>query len=257
MNPYPLNLGGDISPLNFGGAPQKNAVKQGISDTPPPKCWVGKRFNRSLVRTGRVLESPSNPPNCRKKEQILEKGTFIFCAKPWYTKPWFKRDLIGGGSFTPKISGVECPKSLVLQCFSEGRPQNLGGDISPLNFGGAPQKNAVKQGISDTPPPKFWEWNCHPPKISGVWAYRGCHKWVNTTQTIDASQGSLHGGASLKGERQGIARKAVRAIDPRYVAARMPKGPFRTKNTTALNSVVFYYCRSFLLSVAICCWISL
>ena len=25
----------------------------------------------------------------------------------------------------------------------------------------------------------------------------------------------------------------------------VPKGPFRTKNTTALNSVVFYYCRSF------------
>ena len=36
-----------------------------------------------------------------------------------------------------------------------------------------------------------------------------------------------------------------------------PKGPFRTKNPTALNSIVFYYCRSFLLSVAICCLISL
>ena len=36
-----------------------------------------------------------------------------------------------------------------------------------------------------------------------------------------------------------------------------PKGPFRTKNTTALDSVVFYYCRSVLLSVAICCLISL
>ena len=32
----------------------------------------------------RVLKSPSNPQNCRKKEKILEKGTFIFCAKPWY-----------------------------------------------------------------------------------------------------------------------------------------------------------------------------
>ena len=29
-----------------------------------------------------------------------------------------------------------------------------------------------------------------------------------------------------------------------------PKGPFRTKHTTALKSVVFCYCRSFLLSVA-------
>ena len=37
----------------------------------------------------------------------------------------------------------------------------------------------------------------------------------------------------------------------------LPKGPFRTKNTTALNSVVFYYRRSFLLSVAICCLIPL
>ena len=33
----------------------------------------------------------------------------------------------------------------------------------------------------------------------------------------------------------------------------LPKGPFRTKNATALNSVVFYYRRSFLLSLAICC----
>ena len=27
--------------------------------------------------------------------------------------------------------------------------------------------------------------------------------------------------------------------------AEQPKGPFRPKNTTALNSIVFYYCRSF------------
>ena len=32
----------------------------------------------------RVLKSPSNPQNCRKEERILEKGTFIFCAKLWY-----------------------------------------------------------------------------------------------------------------------------------------------------------------------------
>ena len=38
-----------------------------------------------------------------------------------------------------------------------------------------------------------------------------------------------------------------------YKAINLPKGPFRTKNTTALNSVAFYYCRSFSLSVAICC----
>ena len=37
----------------------------------------------------------------------------------------------------------------------------------------------------------------------------------------------------------------------------LPKGPFRTKNTTALNSVVFYYCRSLSLSVAISSLISL
>ena len=32
----------------------------------------------------RVLKSPSNPQNCRNKQGILEKGTFIFCAKSWY-----------------------------------------------------------------------------------------------------------------------------------------------------------------------------
>ena len=31
-----------------------------------------------------VLKSPSNPQNCRKKGKIPEKGTSIFCAKPWY-----------------------------------------------------------------------------------------------------------------------------------------------------------------------------
>ena len=31
----------------------------------------------------RVLKSPSNPQNCRKKEKIMGKGTFIFCSKPW------------------------------------------------------------------------------------------------------------------------------------------------------------------------------
>ena len=31
-----------------------------------------------------VLKSPSNPQNCRKKEKIVKKGTFIFCAKLWY-----------------------------------------------------------------------------------------------------------------------------------------------------------------------------
>ena len=48
---------------------------------------LGRRFNRSLVRTGvrrGVLNSPSNPQNCRKKEKILEKGTFKPCAKLWY-----------------------------------------------------------------------------------------------------------------------------------------------------------------------------
>ena len=33
----------------------------------------------------------------------------------------------------------------------------------------------------------------------------------------------------------------------------LPKGPFRTKNTMALETVVFYYCRSVLLSMPICC----
>ena len=31
----------------------------------------------------RVLKSPSNPQNCRKKEKNLEKATCIFCATNW------------------------------------------------------------------------------------------------------------------------------------------------------------------------------
>ena len=34
--------------------------------------------------SARVLNSPSNPQNCREKENILEKGTFKTCAKLWY-----------------------------------------------------------------------------------------------------------------------------------------------------------------------------
>ena len=40
-----------------------------------------------------------------------------------------------GWQFHP-LSGVECPKSLVLQCFLEGRPLNLGGEMSPPKFRG-------------------------------------------------------------------------------------------------------------------------
>ena len=51
------------------------------------KSYIRKAFQpefgayRGLAR---VLKTPSNPRNCRKKEKILEKGTFIFCAKLWY-----------------------------------------------------------------------------------------------------------------------------------------------------------------------------
>ena len=36
----------------------------------------------------------------------------------------------------------------------------------------------------------------------------------------------------------------------------LPKGPFRTKNDMVLETVVFYYCRSVLLSIRICCHFS-
>ena len=51
-----------------------------------------------------------------------------------------------------------------------------------------------------------------------------------------------------KGAKEGFRKKIANN--------QVPKGPYRTKNTTVLNSVVFYYCRSFLLSVAICCLLS-
>ena len=34
--------------------------------------------------SARVLDSPSNPQNCRKKGKNLDKGTFKTCAKLWY-----------------------------------------------------------------------------------------------------------------------------------------------------------------------------
>ena len=37
VSPYPLNLGGDNFTPKFRGWPPENTVKQGVSDTPPPK----------------------------------------------------------------------------------------------------------------------------------------------------------------------------------------------------------------------------
>ena len=34
--------------------------------------------------SARILKSPLNNQNCRNKLKIPEKGTFIFCAEPWY-----------------------------------------------------------------------------------------------------------------------------------------------------------------------------
>ena len=56
----------------------------------------------------RVWFSPSSPQNCRNKPEILNKGTFIFCAKPWYApnpgskeiwpffRPWAPKTLLAG-----------------------------------------------------------------------------------------------------------------------------------------------------------------
>ena len=71
---WPLATGHYCSPL-------KEVPPEAVPSRSSPS--LGKRFNRSLVRTGvlaRVLKSPSNPQNCRKKEKMLKKGTFIFCA---------------------------------------------------------------------------------------------------------------------------------------------------------------------------------
>ena len=42
--------------------------------------------------SAQVLNSPSNPQNCREKEKILEKGAFKTCNQTLVcTKPWFKK----------------------------------------------------------------------------------------------------------------------------------------------------------------------
>ena len=50
-----------------------------------------------------ILKLPLNPQNCRNKHKVLEKGTLIFCTKPWYvpnpgmhlvcTEPWFRKEI--------------------------------------------------------------------------------------------------------------------------------------------------------------------
>ena len=51
-----------------------------------------------------------------------------------------------------------------------GYPLNFGGDnCHPQNLGGmAPRKHCKKQGVSDTPPPKFLGVKWHPQNLGGV-----------------------------------------------------------------------------------------
>ena len=54
---------------------------------------VGKRFNRSFVRTVRVFETALEPSKELRGENH-EKGRFHFLRQTLIcTKPWFKRDL--------------------------------------------------------------------------------------------------------------------------------------------------------------------
>ena len=59
----------------------------------------------------RVLKSPSNLQNCRKKQKILEKGT-ILCAKLWYAPI--------PGSKRPDLKGVLHFKSPLGRCRGTG-----------------------------------------------------------------------------------------------------------------------------------------
>ena len=54
-------------------------------------------------------------------------------------------------------------------------PPNLGGEDSLLKSEGGPQNNTVKQGVSDTPPPEFGWWICHP-WVLGLGVFQG--KWI-------------------------------------------------------------------------------
>ena len=57
VSPYPLNLGVTISPPKFWGRPPENTVKQGASDTPPPKfrCEMAPPIFRGYGHTGSPL----------------------------------------------------------------------------------------------------------------------------------------------------------------------------------------------------------
>ena len=64
-----------------------------------------------------VLKSPSNPQNCRKKETILEKGTFFLRQTLVCTKPWFKRDLSFATRQAKEYRGRTSRKLRVLSLF--------------------------------------------------------------------------------------------------------------------------------------------
>ena len=56
---------------------RKRTFARSFSESVPTAVWC-------ILGFGAILKFPSNPQNRKNKQKILEKGTFIFCAKPWY-----------------------------------------------------------------------------------------------------------------------------------------------------------------------------
>ena len=52
-----------------------------------------------------VLRSSSNPPNSRKKKEIMEKRMFIFCTKLWYAPKTLVQKISEGCTSPPSLFG--------------------------------------------------------------------------------------------------------------------------------------------------------
>ena len=85
------------------------------------------------------------------------------------------------------------------------------------------------------------------------WYTPPCMSWVQHQCWPCPRQLCLQGWAHWKRAQGKRTRQRSLTDQPHCARVPPPKGPFRTKNSTAPESVVFCYCRSFLLSVPFSC----
>ena len=106
-------------------------------------------------------------------------------------------------------------------------PLYLGGGISPPKFWGRPSpKNTVKQGASDTPPPKFRGWICHPHNLGGMGlqgAQQKPKRWSDESYAFQIKDSQKS--PDVQDPNRGTSQPCALRMEPPRTRVRRPSGP--------------------------------